>query len=115
MASGIIQKVIPDSGTNYCKMPDGTLIQWGYSNPSYANANIALSSVTFPIAFTAQPVVSLTVGDAQNTAQELAANVKIGSITASKFDISYQDPASQFRSDGSYIKPIYWLAIGRWK
>lgn len=115
MASGIIQKVIPDSGNSYCKMPDGTLIQWGYSNPTYANANIALSSVTFPIAFIAQPVVSLTVGDSQNTQQELPANAKIRSITASKFDISYQDPAGNFQSDGSYIKPIYWLAIGRWK
>ena len=29
MAQGIMQKVTNDSGTLYCKMPDGTLIQWG--------------------------------------------------------------------------------------
>ena len=115
MASGIIEKVISDSGTNYCKMPDGTLIQWGYSIPGYANPNIATSRITFPIAFTAQPSVCLTVGDAQHAFQELAANAKVGSLTKNAFTISYQDPAGQFQSDGSYIKPIYWLAIGRWK
>ena len=30
MANGPITKVTNDSGSNYCKMPDGTLICWGY-------------------------------------------------------------------------------------
>ena len=29
MATGKIEKVMNDSGSGYCKMPDGTLICWG--------------------------------------------------------------------------------------
>lgn len=57
MATSTIQQVISNSeqqqsGTGYCKMPDGTLIQWGILNVGDIEANsTGAGTFTFPVAF----------------------------------------------------------------
>ena len=38
MATGKIEKVMNDSGSGYCKMPDGTLTCWGTISVPYPTA-----------------------------------------------------------------------------
>lgn len=44
MATGTIKKVMNESGSDYCKMPDGTLICWGnVTMPSNGTASITFA------------------------------------------------------------------------
>lgn len=98
-----------DSGLYYCKMPDGTLIQWG----EVINTAAGYSEVSFPIAFvndhfifSATPRYSpdYPVIDYRTIAQKNSVSrglVNFKPITAT----------------GSYTTEALadWIAIGRWK
>lgn len=94
MATSEINKVMNDSTSNYCKMPDGTLIHWG-SGTADSAGSLAL---TFSPAFNAIP-----------------------SITAS--NDGWNPVACGFAGLGnsygtlrtSANTKVYWQAIGRWK
>lgn len=113
-----VQPIGADTGstTRYFRSADGTQICWGTITPAYANPNIAQATVNFTVAFSAYPCITATPYGAENAAQELSANVKIGgSCSTTGFTVTYHDPGGRFNSSGAYIKPIYWIAIGRWK
>ena len=107
--------VAAESSSTYCKMPDGTLICWGRFMPNYANNNVGTYTVTYPVSFTSVPMVVASVGMAQHASGELAINVKIATKTTTQCSFGYHDPNGNLRSDGSYIKDCYYIAIGRWK
>lgn len=104
---GDIAQVTNNSDSNYCKMPDGTLIQWGIANV-YTVGTTKDVQVTMPIPFTSTYTV--------------VANGQVGSDTTNYEVIIVIQPnsASQFtahirNTTSNYTRQIYWLAIGRWK
>lgn len=100
---------INDSGLHYCKMPDGTLIQWG----EVINTAIGYTEVSFPIAFandnfsfSATPRYSpdYPVIDYRTIAQK-------NSVSSGVVNFK------PITSTGSYTTEALadWIAIGRWK
>lgn len=111
-------KALPqnESGPGYCKMPDGTLIQWGrinLSNVPISNAWGALyesgsqpSGVTFPIPFVEYPACSATAN--------MSPAAWIEGMSASYTSLGnffLVRPTSVASSSGH----VDWIAVGRWK
>lgn len=116
MASGTIKNFANDSDAGYCKMPDGTLIQWGrinVSNVPISNTWGSLfesgrqdSGVTFPVAFVGDPscVATANMSPAAWIEGLSASTTGLGSFFLTR-------PTSVSASSGH----IDWQAIGRWK
>ena len=114
MATGKIEKVMNDSGSGYCKMPDGTLMCWGtFSGEGYAATQVGslyvveLSlSITFPVAFSAKPAVMFSPsGDpysipAEGVEYSTTGITKLGVVRPTR---------------GNIFPNFSWFAIGRWK
>lgn len=100
MAQGTMQKVTNNSQHGYCKMPDGTLIQYGLDNQWSSNPKL----ITFPMSFyTRVPIVASSCG-----AGSTRTPVYVEGISLSGFEA--------YRGDGSLSNLwIRWIAIGRWK
>lgn len=92
-----------ESDANYCKMPDGTLIQWGEAS---IVAGAAKTTVTFPIAFINTNYTVSAIGVYTFTR---VVSFVYAAQTTTTIDIydSLEDV-----SQGETFK---WLAIGRWK
>lgn len=109
--TGTIKKVMNDSGSNYCQMPDGTLICWGLTDWKLTQANSTADiSVTFPVEFISDPVVIAGMGS-DSTAAEY------GYITLATYSRSTTGATFRIFSKASVGRSprIFWLAIGRWK
>ena len=114
-----MEKVIKNnninSGTGYCKMPDGTLMCWGMI--SFLGANTSQwgelylcninPSISFPIKFISNPSVTMTEAGMYSCFVVTANSDKngIGDMQLAR--------ASQFNTTATYY--ISWQAIGRWK
>ena len=98
MATSTIPQVINNSGTNYCRMPDGTLIQWGSATVD-ANAYVVSPNLAVPFVDTNYKV----------TITPLSQNLtfSIGTKRVSNFAIGRVPVTSASNFD--------WIAIGRWK
>ena len=106
-----IEQITNNSGTGYCKMPDGTLIQWGNTTVSAtpnADTNV---DVTFPVAF---------VDTSYNLSCEIVGYYR--SYAGSYYDywvINRTTTKGTLRicNSGTLTPsiPLSWLAIGRWK
>ena len=92
------------SGNGYCKMPDGTLIQWG-------NASIPANSdrveISFPIAFS-------------DIYRQIFFNVEENNYSGIPVLFDWQRLNNKFYalnkgSAQSKVVNFDWLAIGRWK
>lgn len=99
-------KLLPESaesGTGYCKLADGTLIQWGENIIAATNSKV---HITFPISFinAAYAMCALPLFNSTR-----AVSCVVAGQVATGMDI--------YRSsnDLSSTQQIYWLAIGRWK
>lgn len=101
------------SGSGYCKMADGTLMQWGYSIfPAQAVGNQYLS-VTFPVAFTARPAVTVSPHDTLNFytyMSNLTVSATSGYVTNGTTLWLYAK-----RLNASAAWGVSWIAVGRWK
>ena len=101
LGSGNIQvsAVIRDSNSNgyYCKLPDGTLIQWGV-RPTYTG------NQTFNLP-TAMLNSSYVVMGSDSSGNRV--NLTVAASTASSYAV-YPSPATT-----AYI--LSWIAIGQWK
>lgn len=109
MATGDIKQVTNNSGSNYCKMPDGTLIQWGVIG-GYQSAKRRDLTVNFPISFLntdAYQVFVTSMFSSESTPYECLGIVK--HVSASQCIIH------QVNATDNYSNTIAWLAIGRWK
>ena len=106
MAESKIQKVISDSGTGYCKMPDRTLIQWGVS-PITRNAGANYVTATFPISFIDIPVgfVNCVTGHPEIWMASIPVTTK------TTIQCCLYNGGSAISSSSE----IWWIAIGRWK
>lgn len=88
-----------DSGNGYCKMPDGTLIQWGLITIS-AGTYYNDVQYTFPFYDTNYTATATTAGD--NLACSVAASKSTYSLRVA-------------RSPNTNATDANWIAIGRWK
>lgn len=110
MATGTIRKVTNDSGTGYCKMPDGTLIQWGRlaSEVSVAaNGGRAEDIITFPISFINSDYIP-AITDTTSVCTQRRTTIR--TRTASTLGLYYENMYTS-----AWTPYVYWVAIGRWK
>ena len=113
MATGKIEKVMNDSGSGYCKMPDGTLICWGHVivRSSYQSWGAMYvtdvnPNVTFPVPFLSAPALSVTCS-------EQVSGVIVNAVcTATKWN---QVAIMRQSSGTDYSTPLSYIAVGRWK
>ena len=96
MATSTIKQVTNNSDNGYCKMPDGTLIQWGIE----ASASDATTDIIMSESFngTNYIVVGVDYGGYSGYAT-------FAQMLTNKFRIYRHGGTSQQQ----------WLAIGRWK
>ena len=98
MASGTIQISTNDSASTYCKMPDGTLIQWGaVTIPS----GVSVVEIKFGYSFV-DTNYSLTLASYQN-----GISTNISSKEAGRGYVG--------RTPATATNSMDWIAIGRWK
>ena len=117
MAEGYINQTWNNSDTGYCKMPDGTLMQWGWLQRTVASSGsqwsgtdfyyVAYGDIDFPISFVGSVYVSLTPGR-----QNSFFVINSGS-EASKIKDIYIAKPSAFSTSVEYA--MFWTAFGRWK
>ena len=111
-----ILPVAADSGSGYCKMPDGTLMCWGVVSISGVDINKAWGQVyesarldlgvTFPMPFTSRPVLAL------QQSVSPAGWIETADWTTTGIGGYYLvRPTPAIGTSGR----ISWLAIGRWK
>ena len=107
MATGTIKQVMNNSGSNYCKMPDGTLIQWG----NLTNFKSRMEA-NFPIQFVGNnPCVQVTpVYNTTTTARCVMSAIG----EKSKFTFFAFDITTGVESTSTTLN-FTWIAIGRWK
>lgn len=108
--NSIIQQQTNDSNSNYCKMPDGTLIQWGSVNitPSNPGSPFAYSggkNVTFEIPFLQGTTPIVITSPRENGGYWNSGAINISS-TLCHIIIAGNTQAE---------KTANWIAIGRWK
>ena len=105
MATSPIQQVTNNVGSNYCKMPDGTLIQWGYGTIAKNADNV---TVTFPVSFvdTLYGFNAIPVFESDRTMTLVYARVNANNIGV----FSKTNPITS--NNGQAFK---WIATGRWK
>ena len=97
------------SGTNYCKMADGTLIQWGYKSGILINSDAEVGQeINFPIPFNSSNNVLVCV--TPQTALVKNFQTTVTAIKNTSFEVyvysSYSTAANL---------TVGWIAIGRWK
>ena len=112
MANSVnIQKITNNSGDGYCKMPDGTLIQWGnVTGISFNNQNIVSGNFTFDIPFVAQGEVKIFGTCAESSVADYIFRVGIScSATQANWTLASLNTISVNN------RQFNWFAIGRWK
>lgn len=96
-------------GTNYCKLPDGTLIQWGNSGATLDANGKATVHVVFPIEFyQTSPAVCVscfTGGESYVTNNCIGYN-----RTNATLDVYLSNPAQK-----NWGTEVSWAAFGKWK
>lgn len=108
-----------ESGADYCKMPDGTLLCWGLLTglsprnfTGTATGSIYYheydANVVFPVAFTDIPSMSVTVDGGDECAISW---VVCNATSFSSFDVI---GGAQTLASDKRLR-VSWLAIGRWK
>ena len=106
MATSTIEKVTNNSGSGYCKMPDGTLIQWGTAQGTGEHY--------FPVSFV-DTSYTVLVGVGYPTPSYITNISVLGGHPHNQSEFSI----IVFNTDGSTPSKanvlFRWLAIGRWK
>jgi len=88
------------AASGYQKMPSGVIIQWGYVASGGGSSG---TTVTFPIAFTATPSVTITSASAVTIVYNAAST-----NTTTTTVYSY----SSTTGGGAAASPFFWMAIG---
>lgn len=106
--NSIIQQQTNNSGSNYCKMPDGTLIQWGTKKitPTMSGGIFGYTggvTVTFDIPFNSH--VTVIASPYENAGYW---NAGVTSLSLNSFFLT-------LAGNSQTEHEAYWIAIGRWK
>ena len=97
MGKSTIKQTVNESSSSYCKMLDGTLIQWGRRTVTSYSAAIA-----FPVEFI-------------DTNYSLIATHKSASGEAKAYAAAVGTTTTGYIYAASGSADAYWIAIGRWK
>lgn len=109
MANRTISQTWNESASGYCKMPDGTLLQWGLTVIE-RKSGINSTSVDFQIPFISGSSTQVFVSMSTSAYAPYLA-VFPGTIRATGCDlICYNSNTIDYADAG-----IRWFAIGRWK
>lgn len=109
MATESIKKVTNDSASGYCKMPDGTMIQWGNFATALNASGQADGSISFPMRFSdSVPTVSIT--QFATSIASASGEIAVGQANTNNVAYFINSPGKP-----NWTCRIYWLAIGRWK
>ena len=95
MATSTITQTMNESSSSYCKMPDGTLIQWGKES----SASTGNRTITMPTAFVD---TNYCVAGANDSGTSAIFQIAVSSRTAF---MVYVNANTRLR----------WIAVGRWK
>ena len=88
------------SGNGYCKMGDGTLIQWGEQNTIGLTNSVSLSKAFKDTSYT---VLATPISNSNS-----AGNItNIGNNSTTNFVVGV--------NNNSIVSSFHWIAIGRWK
>lgn len=102
MAQSTIKQVTNNSGTGYCKMPDGTLIQWGTATISSGSESVTVDlamnfygdyAISALPAFSSDRAASLVFSGRNGNFFKV--HTKVNPVTFDQF--------------------FAWIAAGRWK
>ena len=94
------------SDTNYCKMPDGPMIQWGGGYKECSTLTSVTDSISFSPAFSANPRMTISNTGTSNP-QYAAIGLKDVITTGATFVI--------YNNNQVAIGVTYsWIAVGRW-
>ena len=112
MASGTIVNTAVTGGAGYCKLPDGTMIQWGQKGGiSFSGEASREGTVDFGVSFYSAPVVCLT--PYSTSVAQYAFRATAIASTGSNFSWVL------FTGDNSPAtinnRGFSWIAVGRWK
>ena len=116
MASGTIKMTTNDSGTGYCKMPDGTMICWGQivitgkagtarGNGGLYTAEFSGTLATFAKPFISRPNVTMS---ANRNGYSIVCCAEWNATAITYAEIGR--PTS-----GDVVPALSYIAIGRWK
>lgn len=88
------------SGSDYCKLPDGTMIQWGHTSVSNLTTNVTMSaSFKDTSSYKVQITLLANTNDARNVTY-------VSYLGVNNFS---------FGTNSSTNNGANWLAIGKWK
>lgn len=109
MATSTIEKVTNNSGTGYCKMPDGTLIQWG------STSNVKSGDViSFPLEFATNSGLRVFIQPTYNTYTTIQCNFAHSDIQKGSFKAYAYNTETKALSTSTTLV-FNWFAVGRWK
>lgn len=108
--NSVIQQQTNNSSSNYCKMPDGTLMQWGTINVTLVNSGgfVPYSGGTrfnFEIPFL-EGTTPIVISDPLENG---------GYWNSGTLEITYYSCHISLGGNQSGTKPVSYIAIGRWK
>lgn len=119
-AAGAIANLGFDSGTSYCKLPDGTLMEWGTTTVTSGGTSGYVSPISlfrvylqFPIPFVSTDYNIFGSGVYSTGGATPIGQVR-GSETTTTCQIHWWDAAPRTFSE-SVPLVIKWCAIGKWK
>lgn len=108
---------INETGSNYCKMSDGTLIMWGRVVDTAVDVSNALGSIyfgsysiVFPKAFI-NTNYAVTGSFRYGTGIGMGCGIQVGSESTTGCTLTLINPISVSGGNGR----ICWTAVGRWK
>lgn len=107
LATSTIKQVTNNSGSGYCKMPDGTLICYGDEATGSISSNSIMDvPVTFPLEFLAVPVVTVSYVSHSPAVLSISYEARTKTGFTIRVGNSYSSPIST---------RVTWIAVGRWK
>lgn len=104
MATSMVKKVTNTSSSGYCKMPDGTLIQWGNSTIPSGGESV---TVSFPLAFYDGAAYAFSALPAFATSRTMALVFSARASASIKVHANVNPLTSP--------QLFMWVAAGRWK
>ena len=109
MAESKILQINNNSGTGYCKMPDGTLIQWGIVTAALPASGEDTETIGLANSYITTPIISLlqSVIDADWCKDYV---ISASNVSTTGFSIRIKNKTT---TAGTYT--FNWITIGCWK
>lgn len=101
----------PESAAGYCKLPDGTLIQWGQAG-GYDGVTSKDFTVTMSYAFVNTSYIVSVTNSLGTTSTLSSYDQRINTVVISSTN---QFTVHQKVLNGNPVNQFHWIAIGRWK